>query len=107
MLGAGVHRLASDVRHAITENLFTLPDGSGTLMARWGQVPAHGTVDPGAVDPIDEPSWLLDLDAYSQGTRVLNVEETVAAATKLAERIYSFFRWVVTNEFLKRYGGDV
>lgn len=97
--------LAAHARHAIAENVFTLPDG-GQLMARWGLVPAQATVDPAAVDVIDEPSWLLDVDAFMVEMRDFDVAQTVDRARGLAERIYSFFRWAVTDEFLRRYGGE-
>ena len=36
----------------------------------------------------------------------LDVDATVAQARSFAERIYSIFRWAVTDEFLRRYGGQ-
>lgn len=97
--------LAADAQHMIAENLFDLPDENGSqLLARWGRLPARSTVDPAAVDPVDEPSWILDVDAFQQKTDVLDVERIVSRARTLAERIYSFFRWAVTDEFLRRYG---
>ena len=101
--------LSGHVRHAISENVFMLPDDAGHVTARWGLVPARGTVDPGAVDPIDEPSWLLDVDAFQHfpsGDRVLEADAIVEQTRGFAERIYSIFRWVVTDEFLRRYGGE-
>lgn len=98
--------LASHARHAITEAVFVLPEDAGQVMTRWGLVPARGTVDPAAVDALDEPSWLLDVDAFQKETREFNVEATVHQARRLAERIYSVFRWAVTDEFLRRYGGQ-
>ena len=98
--------LATDVQHMITENLFDLPDENGSqLMARWGRLPARSTVDPAAADPVDEPSWVLDVDAFRQKTDALDVATIVSRTRTLAERIYSFFRWAVTDEFLRRYGG--
>jgi uncharacterized protein (TIGR04255 family) len=98
--------LASHAHHSISETVFVLPDNAGQVMARWGLVPARGTVDPAAVDAIDEPSWLLDVDAFQAETRELDVEAAVQQARGFAERIYSVFRWAVTNEFLRRYGGQ-
>lgn len=91
---------------ALSESLFVLPDGEGKVTARWGQVPPGGTVDPAAVDIIDEASWLLDIDAFKVETRALEVDAIVDQARAFAERIYSIFRWVVTDEFLRRYGGE-
>ena len=99
--------LAGHASQSIAESLFTLPDGSGNLKARWGVVPAEATVDPAAIDPLDTPSWILDLDAFAARSQTFDVDEVVRQTTAFAERIYSFFRWTVTTEFLRRYGGDV
>lgn len=99
--------LSEHAAHSISENIFEFPDGAGRLMARWGLIPAGGTVDPAAVEPLDEPSWLLDVDAFlDTDSRELDVDEVVAVARGFAERIYAFFRWVVKPEFLERYGGS-
>lgn len=104
--GVVATRLVEHAVHAICETLFMLPGGAGQLMARWGLVPPKGTVDPAAVDAIDEKSWLLDLDAFIAETRPLDVAATVSQAREFAERIYSFFRWAVDDEFLRRYGAE-
>jgi hypothetical protein len=63
-------------------------------------------VDSAAVEPIEEPSWLLDIDAFPGDTRALHVDATVTQARSFAERrIYSIFRWAVTDEFLRRSVG--
>ncbi|MEX2374020.1 MAG: TIGR04255 family protein [Dehalococcoidia bacterium] len=98
--------LASHALHSISEAVFVLPESTGQVMTRWGLVPARGTVDPAAVDAIDEPSWLLDVDAFQTETRELDVEAALQLARGFAERIYSVFRWAVTDEFLRRYGGQ-
>ncbi|MGE3166914.1 MAG: TIGR04255 family protein [Planctomycetota bacterium] len=101
--------LSGAARHAFTEQLFVLPDEPGLVTAKWGLVPGRSTVDPAAVEPIEEPSWLLDLDAFQafQGdTRAFDVDAMVAQSRSFAERIYSIFRWAVTDEFLRRYGGQ-
>ena len=104
--GIMASRLGEQARHAISENVFILPDSDARLMARWGLVPAQATVDPAAIAPIEEPSWLLDLDSVNPETQLFDVGTVVSQARGLAERIYSFFRWVVTDEFLRRYGGE-
>ncbi len=101
--------LAKHVVHSVTETVFELPEDAGRVTVRWGQVPGQSTVDPAAIPPIDEPSWLLDLDAFSVPTsnpRAFDVEEAVLQAEKFTRRIYSIFRWAVTDEFLRRYGGQ-
>jgi uncharacterized protein (TIGR04255 family) len=99
--------LAGHAGQALSESIFLLPDDEGRLRARWGLVPAKATVDPSAMTPIGERSWILDLDAFVEMSEPLDVANVTRHARVLAERIYAFFRWVVTPEFLERYGGDV
>ncbi len=102
MLGtpAGLH---ADL--AVSEHLFGLPEENGMMRTRWGLIPANLTVDPNAIEPLAEPSWVLDLDAFREEVRLFDAAQVAAEATALAERAYSFFRWSVTDEFLKHFGG--
>jgi uncharacterized protein (TIGR04255 family) len=97
---AGSHAL-----HALSESMFAL-DGARVL-ARWGRLPAGSTVDPAAIEPTNELSWILDLDMFSASPVPFSVDRVIQDATRFAERIYTFFRWAVTNDFLRRYGGNV
>lgn len=94
---------ATHAVHALSESLFEI-DGARVL-TRWGRLPAGGTVDPAVLEPIDEPSWILDLDAFSAAPAPFAVDRALADANRFAERIYTFFRWAVTPDFLQRYGG--
>lgn len=98
--------LAEYAFQAISEHMFALPEQPGKLLARWGRIPAGGTVDPAAIDAIDAPSWLLDVDAFIEESNPFDVDAVLRQARDFAERIYAFFRWAVTEEFLKRYGGE-
>ncbi|MDA8217203.1 MAG: TIGR04255 family protein [Dehalococcoidales bacterium] len=95
--------MASRAVHSICESVFEM-DGE-RVVARWGNMPANATVDPGAIEPIPEASWILDLDMHSEGNRHYSAEALVLDAEKYAERLYSVFRWAITAEFLERYGG--
>lgn len=53
------------------------------------------------MSPVSAP-----VDAFQSETRALEVEAIVERARGFVERIYSIFRWVVTDEFLRRYGGE-
>ena len=89
--------------------MFILPGNAGQITARWGLLAPRRTIDPGALDAIDEPNWILDTDpfqSFQTGSRWLDVDSVVEQARAFAERIYSIFRWAVTNEFLRRYGGN-
>lgn len=97
--------VASNVQHAMTECLFDLPDDKAQLLARWGRVPPNATVDPAALDAIEEPSWILDLDMFSKESSAFTSKGVLERISTYAERIYAFFRWAVTDDFLKLYGG--
>jgi uncharacterized protein (TIGR04255 family) len=106
VLGVMGTPFAGQVQQAVAENIFDLPDESGRLKARWGLVPARATIDPAAAPAVDEPSWVLDLDAFTNGPLDLDIATVISRARRFAERIYSFFRWTVEDEFLRRYGGE-
>lgn len=91
--------------HSLTETLFALPESKEQLIARWGKVPANATVDSNAIEPIAEQSWVLDIDMFSFEEHPFVPEEIVNTARRFTERLYTVFRWTVTDEFLRRYGG--
>jgi len=96
--------LVGQTKQSVSTHIFALPDEAAQLMARWGRVPAKMTIDPAAIEPIDEPSWLLDTDVFVTESRALDVDMIVSQAREFCERTYTFFRWVVQDEFLDRYG---
>jgi uncharacterized protein (TIGR04255 family) len=106
--------LASDIANyaeqAISDSFFNLPDQRGQIHSRWGRLPAKVTVDPTAIEPITEPSWILDLDMFTTPfleIKEFNVEAMMDDASYFAERLYTFFRWTVTKRFLNHFGGEV
>src|SRR5690606_38109897 len=54
---------ASHAVHSLSESFFVLPNAR--LIARWGHLPPGTTVDPAAIEPAPEKSWILDLDMFS------------------------------------------
>ena len=97
--------LGADARQLFTE-LF-VPADSGDLLARWGRLPSGMTIDPNMVPPINEDSWILDLDVSKTVDSPFQTKPLVSNMSLAAERAYSVFRWMVTEEFLRAYGGDV
>jgi uncharacterized protein (TIGR04255 family) len=74
------------------------------LRARWGFLGPRTTFDP-AIAPVDSPSWVLDLDA-SHGERDFDVVAISDQVQLFTDRIYRYFRWAVTDEFLAAFGAD-
>lgn len=104
MLGLTTASLgAAKVRTAVTLAEFQLDDGS-TMMTRYGLVPPGNTLTPDS-QPIDELSWMLDLDA-AVGELRLSEDIVLEAAERLCMHAYGFFRWAVTEDFIRLYGGD-
>lgn len=93
---------ATHATHALSESMFDLEDAR--ILARWGQLPANATVDPG-IEPAPQRSWILDLDMFSAAPMPFAIDRLVSEAERYAERIYTLFRWAVTDEFIRRYGG--
>ena len=95
---------AAHALHAMSESMFEAD--SARVLARWGYLPPGATVDPAAIEPSSEKSWILDLDMFSAAPMPFNVNQVLAEAQRFAERLYTLFRWAVTDEFLRRYGGE-
>ncbi len=91
--------------HSVSDSEFRLTDA--VLHGRWGLVPANAQLDPLHGDAVTSPSWLLDLDMYTEGPTDFDVENVVVLADTFADRIYRFFRWAVEPELLRRCGGAI
>lgn len=108
MLGIVNTPLGRDVHMAISETLFNVPaDKDRKLMARWGWLPANTAVDPNAIEAIGEKSWILDIDMFQTGNQKFDAMQLTGELEDFAKRLYAVFRWSVTDEFLRRYGGRV
>lgn len=95
--------LSAAVVHSITETSFEAAEGQ--LVARWGILSPNGTYDVDAVEPIVGPSWVLDLDMYTNAAFQFDTHEILRRADEFCQRIYYVFREIVTDDFLKFYGG--
>jgi uncharacterized protein (TIGR04255 family) len=95
------------IRQTINESLFIVPDEGKQILARWGLISANTTFDPDAIEPITEPSWILDLDMSLSKNREFSITVLMQEAKQFSERLYTFFRWAVKDEFLRRFGGEL
>lgn len=106
ILGVVATSAVDQAQHSINESLFTVPISKAQLFARWGLLPVGGTVDPAAIEPLNEQSWILDVDMFRAEPKEFDPANVIADAKSFAERIYTFFRWAVTEDFLRLYGGE-
>jgi len=95
---------ATHVGHTLSESMFELP--GARVLARWGRLPGGASVDPSAIEPVPDPSWILDLDMSSAAPMPFAVDGILEEAQRFVERVYTIFRWAVTEDFLRRYGGE-
>jgi uncharacterized protein (TIGR04255 family) len=95
------------MQQVLHESLFLLPLQEAQIAARWGKIPGNFTFDPYSIEAITEPSWILDLDMSSTKEQEFSIDFLMQKAHDFTERLYTFFRWVVNDEFLRRYGGEL
>lgn len=98
--------LDDSIVHLMTEAQFVAPDHA-YVQGRWGQVPVNATYDPDAIEPINEPSWVIDLDMFTSKPQSFESEGLLTSATGFATCLYWLFRQMVTDEFLRFYGGEL
>jgi uncharacterized protein (TIGR04255 family) len=75
------------------------------MLANWGLLPPSAVLLPG-LEGVTTRSWVLDIDVYLQEHALFSTERALSDATTAAERAYELFRWAVTDEFLRRHGGE-
>lgn len=95
------------IHQTVNEYLFVIPNGGEKIIARWGLMPGGATFDPDAIEPVAESSWILDIDMSLSKNREFCIEELMSEGRCFAERIYTFFRWAVKDDFLRRFGGEL
>ena len=93
-----------EVVHMLTDTLFRLDDAS-EMRSRWGLLPKGATYDP-SIEPVGEQSWVLDLDHYTAQPVDFDLAAISERVSTFCDRIYRFFRWSVTDEFLDAYGAE-
>lgn len=90
--------------HNLSDILLELGDGV-RVRSRAGVLPANAVPDAG-LPPIDEPTWILDIDVFDE--RTVPFETRLAGrASELADVAYQMFRWSVTDDFVRHFGGDL
>jgi uncharacterized protein (TIGR04255 family) len=102
--------IANNSQQSISDSVFTTEQGLAQIHAVWGRLPASATTDHATIELIDEPSWILDLDMSTTPVVGLQDFEEQAIAERsrhFSERLYTFFRWAVTERFLLHYGGKL
>jgi uncharacterized protein (TIGR04255 family) len=74
------------------------------IRAGWGLLPPNAIMLPG-IDGVDTKTWVLDVDVYTERVTPFSIQDVVSETKVAADHAYRFFRWAVTDEFLRRHGG--
>jgi uncharacterized protein (TIGR04255 family) len=90
------------VQHSLCDTVFV--DGNSHVQARWGWLPAGAGIDP-TVPPPSAAHWLLDIDSFTGRGGPFDIDVLDRLARDLSGRAYSLFRWIITDEFIDRFGG--
>lgn len=93
------------VRHSFSEVNLTAAEGNVTL--RWGKIPANMVLDPAIPVSFVEDSWIIDIDLADESFHDYVPAKVVDTARSFCSRIYSIFRWSITDDFIKHYGGKL
>jgi uncharacterized protein (TIGR04255 family) len=76
------------------------------MLVRSGLLPAGVAFDP-ALQPVSEPSWVLDMDAFTtQAGFAFEPAELSQRLHRYAEVIYAFFRFATTDAFQDAHRGE-
>jgi uncharacterized protein (TIGR04255 family) len=90
-------------RVLLTEGVFGADEGECRM--RFGFLPANTIHEPEIMDAVDRPAWICDVDTSADVQMTFDAGDIKTLAIALAERCYSVFRALVTDEFLRAYGG--
>lgn len=104
LLGSlGVDVGKATITNSVLQTQFDIDDIG--LLVRAVQLPKDSTFDPASVTPISQPSWILDLDAFTPKPQDFDVKQIADLLQHLAARCYRLFRWSITDQFVVECGG--
>ena len=103
--GLLVTDMSTSAKHMQCETLFDVKEEACQMAVRCGLVPPNALVE-GLDAAFEQPWFLLDFDVFDDKAKSFEAQTTAVRARAFAQRSYGFFRWAVTDEFLRRYGGQ-
>jgi len=91
-------------RRELVDALYEVGEDT-VLQARWG-ILEPGVAYDMSIPPVQKRAFLLDLDVFTTRSTVFSPSELVDRSRSFAERQYRFFRWAVTDDYLRAFGGQ-
>ncbi|WP_135058924.1 TIGR04255 family protein, partial [Paracoccus salipaludis] len=104
LIGLADAKIRENVVQSVAQS--TCRTKEGGIVVHWGILPPN-TAMSDLMDRLDTNSWILDIDAFTQPEQAEEfiVDKALTSLNYLSDRAYAFFRWAITEEFLKRFGG--
>lgn len=98
--------LKDQIEHSLTEALCKTKEGM--LLLRWGLMPARASHDLGLLPPIEEKSWIFDLDSFRDHQPAVPFDPEVSSnlVYELATRLNTFFYWAAQPKLIETFGGE-
>lgn len=107
VLGIAGQPVEDKLNMLLSQAMFSLPGDPDNiqLLARTGVMPPGATFDP-TLPEAEGRSWTLDLDVSISGQNPFDAADLLERGHDLAARAYRFFRWAVTDDFLRFFGAS-
>lgn len=74
------------------------------VRVRSARLPPGATIDPIALPPIDDESWVLDIDAATQRPATWTEPNIMDETAELADLAHRMFRWAIKPQFIQTFG---
>jgi uncharacterized protein (TIGR04255 family) len=105
VLGVIHENLGKHLTSTFSETRFSISP-SMTVNGKWGLLPGGQSYDPTVLPPIEQQSWILDIDGISEDGGDFAPTVIVPVVDQLADIDYRLFRFAVTHALLREYGGE-
>jgi uncharacterized protein (TIGR04255 family) len=85
VLGVLFSDIGTNLKHSVPETFIEHEEKGLNILARWGLLGTGLSHDPAAVPPVNEQSWILDIDAFPESKEDFEPEALINRLSKLAD----------------------
>jgi uncharacterized protein (TIGR04255 family) len=104
LVGVAEPTLLEHIAQAMSEANMKIEEG--TMLLRWGVMPPSMTYDPALLEPVQDTSWILDIDVFSAEQKPFAAAALATDSLALAQRAYTVFRYAITEPGLDHFGAS-
>lgn len=104
LIGFGNRAFGEVFASSLSQTVFAMPEGNLVVKSGFLQ---PGMVSDFMIEPAEERSWFLDIDASKAFPTPDEQDRTIEdISIGLTDRICTFFRWAMTEDFVQEYRDD-